>query len=53
MARLPRLIVPHQPHVIQTGATTSCLPRYRGLPTFLGWLRSAAKNYKVAIHAMF
>ena len=53
MARLPRLIVPHQPHhVIQTGNNEQtvfhddddCL-------AFLGWLRAAAKTWKVQIHA--
>lgn len=53
MARLPRLIVPHQPHhVIQRGNdrqkifhdTDDCL-------AFLNWLREAAKQFKVAIHA--
>lgn len=53
MARLPRLIVPHQPHhVIQTGNNEQpvfhddddCL-------AFLGWLRAAARTYKVQVHA--
>ena len=53
MARLPRLIVPEQPHhVIQTGNNNQQVFQdgedYRA---FLGWLRTAAKNYKVAIHA--
>lgn len=53
MARLPRLIVPGQPHhVIQTGNNNQ--PVFldaEDYQTFLGWLRTAAKNYKVAIHA--
>jgi putative transposase len=53
MARLPRLIIPCQPHhVIQRG--------HNGVPVFgdaadyaafLGWLRSAARAFKVALHA--
>jgi putative transposase len=53
MARLPRLIVPHQPHhVIQAGGNSQVIFRdeedYR---SFLAWLREASKSYKVAIHA--
>lgn len=53
MARLPRLIIPSQPHhVIQRGNNGQLIFQdaedYRA---FLGWLRSAAKTYKVAIHA--
>lgn len=53
MARLPRLIVPHQPHhVIQSGSNQQVIFRddedYR---SFLQWLREASKSYKVAIHA--
>jgi putative transposase len=53
MARLPRLIVPHQPHhVIQAGSNQQVIFRddedYR---SFLQWLRDASKAYKVAIHA--
>ena len=53
MARLPRLIVPNQPHhVIQTGNNDQDIfldaDDYQA---FLGWLRTAAKNYKVAVHA--
>lgn len=53
MARLPRLIVPGQPHhVIQTGNNDQLIFRDTDdYQTFLGWLRTAAKNYKVAIHA--
>lgn len=53
MARLPRLIVPAQPHhVIQTGNNDQ--PIFHDdadYQAFLGWLRTAAKNYKVALHA--
>jgi putative transposase len=53
MARLPRLVVPHQPHhVIQQGNDSQLIFRepedYR---RFLGWLRESAKEFKVAIHA--
>jgi putative transposase len=53
MARLPRLIVPGQPHhVIQTGNNNQLVfLDAEDYQTFLGWLRTAAKNYKVAIHA--
>lgn len=53
MARLPRLIVPGQPHhVIQTGNNNQLVFQdAEDYQTFLGWLRTAAKNYKVAIHA--
>lgn len=53
MARLPRLIVPHQPHhVIQTGNNEQ--PVFHDADdyqAFLGWLRTAATTYKVQIHA--
>ncbi|MET0322391.1 MAG: transposase [Duganella sp.] len=53
MARLPRLIVPHQPHhVIQSGNNDQ--PVFHDADdyqAFLGWLRAAAKTYKVQIHA--
>ena len=53
MARLPRLIVPEQPHhVIQTGNNNQqVFQDGEDYHAFLGWLRTAAKNYKVAIHA--
>jgi putative transposase len=53
MARLPRLIVPHQPHhVIQTGANSQdVFLDTADYQAFLGWLRSAARTYKVAVHA--
>ncbi|RZT05513.1 putative transposase [Duganella sp. CF402] len=52
MARLPRLIVPNQPHhVIQTGANNQdVFLGAEDYQTFLGWLRTAAKTYKVAVH---
>lgn len=53
MARLPRLVVPHQAHhIIQTGIDRQ--PIFRDdsdYTTFLAWLREAAKQFKVAIHA--
>lgn len=53
MARLPRLIIPTQPHhVIQRGNNGQ--PVFQDTAdylAFLGWLRTAARNYKVAIHA--
>ena len=53
MARLPRLIVPDQPHhVIQTGNNNQpVFHDAEDYQSFLGWLRSAAKTYKVAVHA--
>lgn len=53
MARQPRLILPHQPHyVLQRGNDNQAVFRdeedYR---QFLGWLKEAAKAYRVAIHA--
>lgn len=53
MARLPRLIVPSQPHyIIQRGLNG--LPVFQDADdytAFLGWLRAAARIYKVAVHA--
>lgn len=53
MARLPRLIVPNQPHyLIQRGLNGQEVFRDSDDYTaFLGWLRSAARQYKVAVHA--
>lgn len=53
MARLPRLIVPGQPHhVIQTGNNDQLIfHATEDYQSFLDWLRAAAKQYKVAIHA--
>ena len=53
MARLPRLVVPNQPHhVIQRGSGAQPIfhdeADYRA---FLAWLREVAKACKVAIHA--
>lgn len=53
MARLPRLIVPSQPHyVLQRG--NNAQPVFQDAfdyITFLAWLRTGAKTFKVAIHA--
>lgn len=53
MARLPRLVVPHQPHhIIQSGIDHQAIFRDADdFGIFLGWLREAAKQFKVAIHA--
>ena len=53
MARLPRLIVPSQPHyVIQRGLNgQNVFQDTDDYTTFLAWLRTAARTYKVAIHA--
>jgi putative transposase len=53
MARLPRLVVPHQPHlVLQQGIDRQ--PVFRDAEdhaVFLAWMREAARQFKVAIHA--
>jgi putative transposase len=53
MARQPRLILPHQPHLIlQRGNDNQ--PIFRGdddYARFLGWLQECARLYRVAIHA--
>lgn len=53
MARLPRLVVPHQPHhLIQQGHDGQLIFREpEDYQRFLGWLKDSAKEYKVAIHA--
>jgi putative transposase len=53
MARLPRLIVPNQPHhVIQSGNNNqNVFLDAEDHQRYLEWLRAAAKTYKVAIHA--
>ncbi|QGZ40260.1 putative transposase [Pseudoduganella flava] len=53
MARLPRLIVPSQPHyVIQRGLNgQSVFQDADDHTTFLGFLKTAARTYKVAVHA--
>jgi putative transposase len=53
MARLPRLVVPHQPHhIVQTGIDSLQVFRDDADYTaFLVWLREAARQFKVAVHA--
>jgi putative transposase len=53
MARLPRLVVPNQPHhIIQTGNDRQTIFRDNDdYIAFLRWLREAAKQFRVAIHA--
>ncbi|HEV7619236.1 MAG TPA: transposase [Burkholderiaceae bacterium] len=53
MARLPRLVIPHQPHhVIQRGNDQQLIFRdTNDCVVFLDWLREAAKQFKVAVHA--
>lgn len=53
MARLPRLVIPGQPHhIIQRGNNSQPIflddEDYR---SFLDWLRQAAREYKVSVHA--
>lgn len=53
MARLPRLVIPGQPHhIIQRGNNNQAIflddEDYR---SFLDWLRQAAREYKVSVHA--
>lgn len=53
MARLPRLVIAHQPHhVIQRGNDRQLIFRDNDdYLAFLEWLRDAAKQFNVAIHA--
>ncbi len=53
MARLPRLVIPQQPHhIIQRGNDRQLIFRDAGdYGIFLGWLRESAKQFNVAIHA--
>lgn len=53
MARLPRLVIPNQPHhIIQRGNDRQLIFREEAdYLAFLKWLREAAKHFKVAIHA--
>ncbi|RJF99680.1 transposase [Noviherbaspirillum saxi] len=53
MARLPRLVVPHQPHhILQSGIDRQAIFRDDAdYAAFLGWLREAAKQFQVAVHA--
>jgi putative transposase len=53
MARLPRLVVPHQPHyVAQAGnGRQPIFLDTEDYVSFLSWLREASRQFKVAIHA--
>jgi putative transposase len=53
MARLPRLVIPHQPHhVIQRGNDRQLIFREaQDYQRFLGWLKESAREFNVAIHA--
>lgn len=53
MARLPRLVVPQQPHhIIQCGNNLQLIFRdAEDHQRFLGWLKEAARACQVAIHA--
>jgi putative transposase len=53
MARLPRLVIPDQPHhVIQRGNDRQLIFRdAEDYQRFLGWLKDSAKEFGVAIHA--
>jgi putative transposase len=53
MARLPRLVIPGQPHhIIQRGNNRQqVFHDTDDHSVFLNWLREAAKSFKVAIHA--
>lgn len=53
MARLPRLVIPNQPHhIIQSGIDRQTVFRdTEDYTTFLRWLKEAARQFKVAIHA--
>ena len=53
MARLPRIVVPHQPHYMtQAGnGRQTVFADAEDYLAFLGWMREAARQFKVAIHA--
>ena len=53
MARLPRLVVPNQPHhILQSGIDGQSIFRDDAdYAAFLGWLRDAAKQVQLAVHA--
>ena len=53
MARLPRLVIPHQPHhIIQQGNDSQYIYRdTEDYQQFLTWLRESAREFKVAVHA--
>ena len=53
MARLPRLVVPYQPHhIIQRGNDRQAIVRdEEDCQRFIAWLKECAKFYRVAVHA--
>lgn len=53
MARLPRLVVPHQAHYItQAGISGQAVfAATDDYVAFLAWVREAARQFKIAIHA--
>lgn len=53
MARLPRLVIPGQPHhLIQRGNDRQAIFRDEAdYQRFLAWLKDSAKEFKVAVHA--
>jgi len=51
MARLPRLIIPTQPHYLIQRGNQAIFRDAADHGAFLGWLRSASKTFKVAVHA--
>ncbi|HEY0588996.1 MAG TPA: transposase [Pseudoduganella sp.] len=53
MARLPRLVVPNQPHyIIQRGLNgQQVFQDDEDFSSFIAWMRAAARQYKVAVHA--
>lgn len=53
MARLPRLVVPHQAHhIVQRGHDGLTIFREEDdFQSFLKWLREAARQFRVSIHA--
>jgi len=53
MARISRLVIPNQPHhIIQRGNDRQAIFRdVEDYCAFIGWMREASKQFKVAIHA--
>jgi putative transposase len=51
MARLPRLIIPFQPHYVILRGSQPAFRDAADYTAFLDWLRRAAKTFKVTVHA--
>ncbi|MET3130354.1 putative transposase [Oxalobacteraceae bacterium GrIS 1.11] len=51
MARLPRLILPSQPHYVFQRGNQAIFQDADDYAAFLVWLRAASKTFKVAVHA--